>query len=79
MGEESACLPMSVVSEYRPYAVELRSLIRVKMADTEDLKQAKAVTDLLKAFCDKVHATATKKGLSAVSLLLHYASHDSCV
>lgn len=37
-GQPSA-IPQSLVAKYRPYAISLRSLIRVKMADTEDLKQ----------------------------------------
>lgn len=37
--DNSSNIPAGIVSKYRPYAVSLRSLIRVKMADAEDLKQ----------------------------------------
>ena len=32
-------IPYGVIDKYRPYAITLRSTIRVKMADAEDLKQ----------------------------------------
>lgn len=36
---ENGTVPAEVLRRYRPYAVSLRSLIRVKMADEADLKQ----------------------------------------
>lgn len=42
--ESSSCVPVEVVEKYRPYARSLRSLIRVKMADAEDLKQVQPST-----------------------------------
>jgi len=62
-------LDASVLSSLRSRAVDLRRLLRVKMADEADLLQAAAAAELLKRFCKNVEAVAADSGVSAVAVV----------
>jgi hypothetical protein len=62
-------LDASDLNSLRTRAVDLRRLLRVKMADEADLLQATAAAELLKRFCKNVEAVAADSGVSAVSVV----------
>ena len=59
----------SEIVELREHAVKIRRLIRVKMADENDLKQAVTVCDLLNKFCSSLDLVSSQTEKSPSSLL----------
>jgi hypothetical protein len=59
----------AALSHLAERAVELRGVIRVKMADEADVKQASAAVDMLRKFAGRLQVAASVTGLSSEQIL----------
>lgn len=62
-------LDSTEVGSLREQAVGLRKVIRIKMADEADLRQAIAATDMLRSFCAGVDQLTARTGQTAIDVI----------
>ena len=68
-GQQKAALDNTVLDQLNRLAVSVRGLIRVKMADESDLKQAESAIRQLNNTCQLIDAIASKYGKNISSVI----------